>query len=388
MNTVTPLSGLAQRMPIIGTLRNGAKSAKGAPKSLDKFRLTTGSLPYAEAFAGRYGGEVQPWQGNPGQYEVFSDSTEIDIALLPDGFDISYQLWSAAGMQRKCDGVTCEVLSTTGPDNVEYVEQGCICDRKQVLECSLRSRLTFVLPDLPFGGGVIYKTGSKNFAEEAQGMLRLIQQMQAQGINRGYLRLEKRQSSGNRKYTIATVGIRESLEALASGAAGMGALGRVSDDDKLASVESPAIEAPRGSGAPPSPGPHSTSSGGDVDLGEGASPPEEPFEDPNDGRFDEDVVDAEIVEDGPDSTDERGKPDERARLRAKFFGDLDGMSLKYERDVRPWMEAKHDGHTMSTLPIDKLRSLVAALNPDNEHERKEARKRFKAVMQEHAETNA
>lgn len=390
MSAVTPLADIAKRMPVIGKLKSGIHDGR-RPKAIDTWRLTTSSREYADDFANTYGGTVEPFtnQRSPHKWQVTSEATEVNIVLLGDkGYSIAYELWSGGGCQRRCDGVTAEVIDTTGPDTVEYTPTNCICDRKGELECSLKSRLTFVLPDLPFRGGLVYESGSKNFAEESQGMLEMIQHLQAAGINRGVLRLEQRRSSGNRKFTIATVGMSASLDALASGYGGRQSLGTAPESDRpqLAAGDAPTSPAPaaRGPEDPVPSGPHSTGGEGDRRVqpepppppasegggvsGEGAPPP------------DEDIVDAEIVE-------EHGDPAERSSLIGTFQGIVKGAGLKYDEQVRPFL-VTHYGVSLSDLPIDKLRGLVARLNDGSQAEKQEARKRFKVAVQEHAEANA
>lgn len=80
-------------------------------------------------------------------------------------------------------------------------------------------------------------------------------------------------------------------------------------------------------------------------------------------------------------------PQERASLRSKFFGIIQGMSLNYEQQVRPWMQAHYDGTSLSELGPKDFRALVAKLDPANQADRQENRKRFKAAVTEWCEAN-
>jgi hypothetical protein len=394
VTAVVPVDSLARRIPIVAKLKSGAKTANGAPKSIDKWRATTSSRPWAENFANRYGGEVKAFTaGNsPHQWEVFSDAAEVSIALLDEGYSIAYELWSAGGCQRRCDGVTASVLSTTGPDNVEYVDSPCICDRKGVLECSLKSRLTFVMPDLPFAGGCVYETSSKNFAEESQGMLALIQQMQARGVTRGVLRLEQRKSSGGRRYTIAVVGVSESLDGIASGRASVGSIGTAPERPELSSpASSPGLVE---DGEPASPSGSPTSSSGV----EGEAAPEEalaggrevrqrPVTASNVGSSptlpadDEDIVDAEIVEDDEPPPFRLDKS-ERSKMRSAFMARTkNDLGLDYDTQTRPWLVAKYGGG-WSDLTDEQVWSLYNALvvPEGSRQEKDDAAERFKKAV--------
>ena len=364
MTAVVPLQNLASRIPIIGKVKFGVFDGR-RPKAIDTWRLTTSSRPFAQHFADRYGGEVKPMtnRSSPHDWEVISEATELAMALVPDGYSIGYELWSGGGCQRRCDGQTVEVLQTTGPDDVEYVPSPCICDRKGELECSLKSRLTIVLPDLPFMGGIVYESSSKNFAEESQGMLRLISQMQAQGINRGVLRLEKRKSTGNRRYTIASVGIDESLEALSSGVVTSRSLGQAHARPEISASAnpSPGVDAEGGSDGSPSrhqfvpSDPHSLgSTGPEGQAPPAAPPPSSPSveDDTLHGEGGEsqslaegeapDVVEAEVVEE--DTVTEA--------QRKKFMAVLGDIGLNYVADVKPWM--------VDTCGVDSLKELPKA----------------------------
>ncbi|HEY7821961.1 MAG TPA: hypothetical protein VIG24_03965 [Acidimicrobiia bacterium] len=401
MTAITPLSDLARRIPVVGKLRSG-KYARGRPQAIDTWRLTTSSREFADDFAAKYGGTVEPMtnSNSPHTWEVTSEANEVSIALINDGYRIAYELWAAGGCQRRCDGVTAEVLQTTGPDDVEYVPSPCICDRKQELECSLKSRLTMILPDLPFRGGVVYETGSRNFAEESQGMLALLSQLQSSGVTRGVLRLEQRKSSGGRRFTIAVVGVTESPEALASGMAGMRSLGRADE-----SVPPAAIEMDR------------TSSGVGVEDGEVSAPaPDTSLERQSslhsevspDGE--DDIVDAEIVYEPDDVVQESNlhggdnphgdtdvqevftlDPADRSRIRAAFMARVKGLGLSYDDQIRPWISSHYGVEGgWSNLDDSQAYSLYRALIvPDGSRDAKEdAERRFVTAVQEYTEAAA
>lgn len=395
-NAVVPLSDLSRRIPLVGKLKAGVYKS-GRPQAIDTWRLTTSSREFAADFADIYGGTVEPMtnKNSPHKWEVISEASEISIALLGEnGYSVQYELWSGGGCQRRCDGVTAEVIQTTGPDDVEYAPTNCICDAKQELECSLKSRLTMILPDLPFRGGVVYETGSKNFAEESQGMLALLAQMQASGVTRGKLRLEQRRSSGNRKYTIAVVGVEQSPEAIVSGMAGIRSLG-------TAPEQRPELSSPSGGDAgfgSSRPDPASSSEVGAV-TGEGAAPASDepnwvdddamPTMNLGDG---EDIVDAEIVDD-PDEPQEGFvlEPAERVRFRSAFMARVKGLGLDYETQVRGWISSHYEvSGGWSELDDSQAYNLYHALIvPDGTRQEKDdAAERFKAVVQEHAEATA
>jgi hypothetical protein len=135
----------------LGRIRTGVQvSAKGGrmrPEKLDTFRLTSSSRELIEHAAAVYGGEVQAWQDG---WEVVTTSPTLEI-MVPPGQSVSqwYELWSAGGCQRRCDG-RVNVL-TDGP---------CLCpadpDERRAAAaalpptaCKPTTRLNVMLPELP-----------------------------------------------------------------------------------------------------------------------------------------------------------------------------------------------------------------------------------------------
>jgi hypothetical protein len=118
----------------------GKKSAKGAPQKLETFRVTSRDQARVTEIAAVYGGTVTPWEERPGEFEVVTNAAELPILLLP-GQALSqwYELWSAGGCQRRCDGVT-DVIS----------DGSCVCDSEAGdRKCKPTTRLSVMLPEIP-----------------------------------------------------------------------------------------------------------------------------------------------------------------------------------------------------------------------------------------------
>lgn len=284
---VTPVRQIERRMPTAGRLRFGQKTGKkGSPKAIGTWRLTSHDPEAIRQAAAVYGGEPRSWEDapTPGQWEVVTDATELDVVLPPDplGGTPIYELWSGGGCQRRCDGVTASVVQKTSEDGAEPVEVDCICAAKGQLECEVKVRLSVILPQVRFAGVWRLDTSSWNAAHELPGMVDMIMQLQERGLTRALLGLEHRRSiqgGQTRRFIVPALRVAESLDGLAAGSAQVGA---------MASVEQGASAA-------------GELAAGDVGASEGlsagaseeapqsqAAPPSDP---------DGDVVEAEIVDD-------------------------------------------------------------------------------------------
>jgi hypothetical protein len=142
-----PVANLTMRPRELGRIRMGDKGAKGQPQRLDTFRLTSPDRTLLEAAAARYGGTVRPWEGQPGQFELYTQASEIPCMVTPQEVSQWYELWSAGGCQRRCDGETVTVAV-----NGSMESQPCLCDPEQ-RQCQLVTRLSVLLHELP-GMGV------------------------------------------------------------------------------------------------------------------------------------------------------------------------------------------------------------------------------------------
>lgn len=173
MTAVVPIRSIKKTFPEAGRIRLGvkAKTAQGKeyPKSIDTFRLTSQYRAPLDQAAEAWGGEVRPWND---QFEVITQTNSLDIVLpMGEGFDPLggtpvYELWSAGGCTRRCDGETMIAPTSTGPDTVEMTESPCVCAAKGILECSPKLRLTVGLPDLDFYGFWRLETGSMYAIQE------------------------------------------------------------------------------------------------------------------------------------------------------------------------------------------------------------------------------
>lgn len=236
---VVPIANMQRRMPEAGRIRIGVKtkgtSKQGkeyeSPKALNTFRFTSHDQEALAQVATTYGGTVKPWsdpKAAEGQFEVITEASEIRVVLPPDplGGTPLYELWGGGGCERRCDGLTAQVV-TRGADGAEMVDVPCICAAKEAMACSVITRLAVILPEVRFTGVWRLDSKSWNVAQELPGMVDVIQSLQDRGLTRGVLGLKHRRSvhaGETNRFIVPVLGVDETVEALAAGAARLGAL--------------------------------------------------------------------------------------------------------------------------------------------------------------------
>lgn len=143
-----PIIDMQKRLVEVGRIRMGRRSDKGAPQKLETFRVTSRDQARLAEIAAVYGGTVVEWKERPGEYEVLTQTAELPILLLP-GQALSqwYELWSAGGCQRRCDGVTDVIADgpCTCPSDPD--ERNAKAQKGQA--CKPTTRLSVMLPDIP-----------------------------------------------------------------------------------------------------------------------------------------------------------------------------------------------------------------------------------------------
>lgn len=125
----------------------GERGEKGQPKRLSEFRLTSPDRALLAEAAKLYGGSVQPWKGQEGQWELYTEKAELPVMVAPMDVSQWYEMWSGGGCQRRCDSESCMVPDKDGMKQVD-----CLCDPEN-RECKLTTRLSVFLPEVP-GMGV------------------------------------------------------------------------------------------------------------------------------------------------------------------------------------------------------------------------------------------
>lgn len=181
-----PVLGIQQQQTEVGRIRLGVKTkaanGKERPVKLDRLRFTSPRKALIEKIAELYGGTVEEWQPPKGnqQWQAITNTVEVPVMVPPQNPAESqwYELWSAGGCQRRCDGQT------------EMISKGaCLCDPAARL-CKIHTRLRVMLEDVPGLGAWRVDTGSYYAAVELPGIAMILSQ--AQGIIPGRLILDQR----------------------------------------------------------------------------------------------------------------------------------------------------------------------------------------------------
>lgn len=193
-----PIITMQRRLREVGRIRLGEQVSagvyqsgprKGQPKSkpvkLTTFRLTSRDRGIIEVAAQRYGGEVREWSAPDGtQWEVITNAAEMPVVVPPGDMAFSqwYELWSAGGCRRRCDGV-----------NDVFNDTGCSCDPDN-RECNTTTRLNVMLPEVPGFG--LWRLESHGYyaAVELAGVVEMCRRASSAGhMLPARLRLEQRQ---------------------------------------------------------------------------------------------------------------------------------------------------------------------------------------------------
>jgi hypothetical protein len=150
-----------------------SQNGKPYPARLDTFRLTTPSRFAADQAAALFGGEPRPWEGHRGQFEVITTESEFDVTIPPkDGiFTMAYEWWKGGGILHRCnsqvqqDGQPCvcpHAADTTNDDEVhaQALERSRRAKLNPPQACSLITRISVMIPDLPIG---VWRIDTKSF---------------------------------------------------------------------------------------------------------------------------------------------------------------------------------------------------------------------------------
>lgn len=180
---------LQRRLAEAGRIRIGQRvptgNGRSRPAKLDRFRLTSGDKLRIEQAAETFGGQLEPWDSPAGPaWQVITDATSLNVIVPPTdmAFSQHFELWSAGGCQRRCDGRT-ETIS----------DSPCVCD-PAARECAIHTRLSVMLADLAGLGVWRLDTSGYYAAVELQGAVQVIQLAAGHGrMLPARLRLDQRQ---------------------------------------------------------------------------------------------------------------------------------------------------------------------------------------------------
>lgn len=161
-----PIIDLQRRLSIVGAIRCGEKTEKGAPRKLDTFRITSPSRTLIEQAQTLYGGTVTEWQSPSGlEWQVTTTSNELTVLVMP-GYSLkqTYELWEGATKRtRVCDG---QDMIDGSP---------CACETEGTDKCDLYTRLVVALPELDTVLGWRLITKGLNAGHEIPTLMGLIE---------------------------------------------------------------------------------------------------------------------------------------------------------------------------------------------------------------------
>lgn len=228
--SITPTAQLGSRPPEAGRLRMGVKTTnargKQVPTSIDTWRLTSPDRRVIEQAAELYGGVAEKWNDSsanpPNQWQVITQSSTLDVLIIPDGLSVWYEQWVRSGVTRRCDGIVVKV-PRQGSDGWELVDEPCLCEAERQRVCEPHTRLRVVLPRLAFLGVWRLETKGWNAAEELPGMADLIMSAAQQGrmvdAELSIVRAERQTMAGKRNFVIPRLAVRNTLVELSTGTA-------------------------------------------------------------------------------------------------------------------------------------------------------------------------
>jgi hypothetical protein len=232
---------LQRRIAEVGRIRIGQQVAgnngRKRPEKLTTFRLTSSDRTRIDQAAQLYGGTVEQWDAPAGkQWETVTETDCLNVIVPPSDmcFSQAYELWSGGGCARRCDGYN------------ESISQGpCVCDPEK-RECSIHTRLSVMLADLPGLGVWRIDTSGYYAAVELQGAVNVIQMAAGRGqMLPARLRLEqrmvKRLGEGTRRFAVPVLDVEISPAQLLGGSAPQPILVEQGTGRVLEPVERPAL---------------------------------------------------------------------------------------------------------------------------------------------------
>jgi hypothetical protein len=205
---------------------------------LENWRITSPSAELIAAVAALYGGEPKPWDNPAGggqEWEVFTATDRLPVIVPPGDYAFSqwYELWSAGGCQRRCDGVT-EQLTTQPcmcPADVNERAAGAAQGRA----CKMTTRLSVILPDVPDVGTWMLESHGYYAAVELAGTDEILRMAGAGRMIPAQLRIDQRTAKRNNETRRYAVPVLE-LTTVTSGQLTTGAASTLSNGSALTTL--------------------------------------------------------------------------------------------------------------------------------------------------------
>lgn len=179
-----PILDIQRRLTQLGVIRLGRQVPTGKtsqrtgkptfrPEKLDRFRLTSPDQTLIAAVAGLYGGTPAQWQGPSGpEWEVVTGAKALPVLVPPQKIDPNYELWGNGFRERLCDGATerqrgCDCLCLRGSNgHVHEFQFGGLCECGESRACKPTTRLSLMLAEIPGLGVWKLESHGRNAAAE------------------------------------------------------------------------------------------------------------------------------------------------------------------------------------------------------------------------------
>lgn len=175
-----PVGRIRSSLPTVGRIRLGYRAVgstgKVRPERSETLIFTSGSKGTLLRLAEHVGGTVEAWPDGQEPWRLVSERDSLSVQVPPQMMhEPRYELWSAAGLLRRCDGETCEIATET-PDGAVMLSDSCRCTAEH-MECKLTTRVVVVIPQAPGLGVWVCTSRSEIAGREIAGQLRLLEMM-------------------------------------------------------------------------------------------------------------------------------------------------------------------------------------------------------------------
>lgn len=199
---------LPRNMRRLGRIRMGAKvrteAGKVVPSRLETWRLTSPVRELLEAATALYGGDVNRWDDAPPgvgeQWELFTEAASLDVIIPPTDMAFSqwYELWTAAGIKRRCDGFENIVSGGQCECPADPDERRALANDAKA--CKPTTRLFVIMPRLPDMGIWHFESHGFYAAVELAGSVEVLRHASAvSGLIPANLRIEQRTTKSDGK---------------------------------------------------------------------------------------------------------------------------------------------------------------------------------------------
>lgn len=177
-----PILEIQRRMVQVGRIRMGTSTPRQdggkTPKRLDTWRLTSRDRERLDAAQELYGGDVVPWDGHDGEFELITTTDALPIIVMP-GQNLTswYELW---GQRTKRRNAPIECLRRCDGQTETISDGACLCDPEN-RECKPTTRLSVMLPEIPGIGVWRFDSHGYYAAVELAGTADLLEALTARG---------------------------------------------------------------------------------------------------------------------------------------------------------------------------------------------------------------